>query len=116
MNPLEELIRSFFEAISVFILAVFEFFKSLFLFPVYEPSSAFSLIVLIIAFFVGFLLPFRFIPEWIFGEGGADDLDEGLIVNLGRYVLALIIFLIAGLFGVAMIFVAETLLELIGLY
>lgn len=116
MNPLEELIRSFFEAIGVFILAVFEFFKSLFLFPIYEPSSAFSLIVLIVAFFVGFLLPLKLFFNRIIEKAGVGDLDGSFIINLGRYILALIIYSVAGLCGVGMIIIAETILGLLGLY
>ena len=116
MNPLEELIRSFFEAIGVFILAIFEGLKALILFPIYEPSSAFSLIVLIVAFFVGFLLPFKLIFNRIIEKARLGDLDGGFIVNLGRYILALVIFSVAGLCAVGMVFIAETILQLLGLY
>lgn len=111
-----ELIAGFFEFIWLLLLAIFNLIKSLILFPFYQPAEAFSLIVLIIAFFVGFLLPFKFLPEGIFSMGGNGDLEDGFLINLGRYIIALVVFSVAGLCGVGLVFVAGNLLEFIGLY
>ena len=114
---LTELIVGFFEFIGTFFQAIFNFIKYLFLFPIYEPSSAFSLIILIVAFFIGFLLPFKFMPiDRIFGKAGVDNLDDGFLINLGRYIFALLAFSLAGLCGTGLVLVAETMLRLIGLY
>ena len=113
---LTELIVGFFEFIGTFFQAIFNFIKYLFLFPIYEPSSAFSLIILIVAFFIGFLLPFKFMPiDRIFGKGGVDGLDDGFLINLGRYIFALVVCSVAGLCGVGLVFVAGNLLEFVGL-
>ena len=114
---LTELIAGFFEFIWLFLLGIFNLIKSLILFPIYQPAEAFSLIVLIVAFFVGFLLPFKFMPiDRIFGKGGVDSLDEGFLINLGRYLFALLAFSVAGLCGTGLLFVAGNMLELLGLY
>ena len=112
---LTELIAGFFEFIWLLLLAIFNLIKSLILFPFYQPAEAFSLIVLIIAFFVGFLLPFKFLPEGTFSMGGDGDLEDGFLINLGRYIIALVVFSVAGLCGVGLVFIAGNLLEFIGL-
>ena len=113
---LTEIIVGFFEFIWLFLVAIFNLIKSLILFPIYQPAEAFSLIALIVAFFVGFLLPFKFLPEGTFGMGGPGDLEDGFLINLGRYIIALVVFSVAGLCGVGLVFVAGNLLEFIGLY
>ena len=52
----------------------------------------------------------------IFGKGGVDSLDEGFLINLGRYLFALLAFSVAGLCGTGLLFVAGNMLELLGLY
>ena len=113
---LTELIVGFFEFIWLFLVAIFNLIKSLILFPIYQPAEAFSLLVLIVAFFVGFLLPFKFLPEGTFGMGGPSDLEDGFLINLGRYLIALIVVSVAGLCGVGLVFVAGEILEFLGLY
>jgi len=96
---------------------LFNLIKSLILFPIYQPAEAFSPIVLIVAFFVGFLLPFKFMPiDRIFGKGGVDGLDDGFLINLGRYIFALLACSVAGLCGIGLLFVAGKILEFLGLY
>jgi hypothetical protein len=113
---LTELIVGLFEFIWLFLVAIFNLIKSLILFPIYQPAEAFSLLVLIVAFFVGFLLPFKFMPiDRIFGKGGVDGLDDGFLINLGRYIFALVVCSVAGLCGVGLVFVAGNLLEFVGL-
>ena len=112
---LTELIAGFFEFIWLLLLAIFNLIKSLILFPIYQPAEAFSLIVLIVAFFVGFLLPFKFLPEGTFSMGGDGDLEDGFLINLGRYIIALVVFSVAGLCAYGFVFVAENLLAFIGL-
>lgn len=113
---LTEIIVGFFEFIWLFLVAIFNLIKSLILFPIYQPAEAFSLIVLIVAFFVGFLLPFKFLPDGTFSIGGDGDLEDGFLINLGRYFIALVVFSVAGLCGVGLVFVAGNLLEFVGLY
>ena len=114
---LTELIAGFFEFIWLLLLAIFNLIKSLILFPIYQPAEAFSLLVLIVAFFVGFLLPFKFMPiDRIFGKGGVDGLDDGFLINLGRYIFALVAFSIAGLCAYGLVFIAGKILEFAGLY
>ena len=113
---LTELIVGFFEFIWLFLVAIFNLIKSLILFPFYQPAEAFSLLVLIIAFFVGFLLPFKFLPEGTFSMGGDGDLEDGFLINLGRYIFALLACSVAGLCGIGLLFVAGEILEFLGLY
>ena len=113
---LTELIVGFFEFIWLFLVAIFNLIKSLILFPFYQPAEAFSLLVLIIAFFVGFLLPFKFLPEGTFSMGGDGDLEDGFLINLGRYIIALLAFSIAGLCAYGSVFVAGKILESLGIY
>ena len=113
---LTELIAGFFEFIWLLLLAIFNLIKSLILFPIYQPAEAFSLIVLIVAFFVGFLLPFKFLPEGTFSMGGDGDLEDGFLINLGRYIIALLACSVAGLCGIGLLFVAGKILESLGIY
>ena len=52
----------------------------------------------------------------IFGKGGVDGLDDGFLINLGRYIFALLACSVAGLCAYGSVFVAGNLLEFAGLY
>lgn len=115
MNPLEELVRILFEALGDIVLAILEGLKALVLFPIINFSSAISLIILVIAFFVGFIVPSRYLPIDKLGIGSANDLDDGLFINLGRYLIALVFYGIQFLCGFIMVIITHYVLSFIGL-
>ena len=55
-------------------------------------------------------------PERTFSMGGDGDLEDGFLINLGRYIIALLAFSIAGLCAYGSVFVAGKILEFLGLY